>query len=411
MRAGWGWILFLTLVAGCGLHRPAPLTEPGAGDRTENDEARLIADADAFDHELQRSGLVVSDSPLAGYVSAVGARVVPSNLPADRAIRFAVLRSPDIQAFALPNGTVYVALGLLARIENEAQLAQLLAHEATHVIRRHSLARTRDLKAGATVAEIADIATLGVAGGLVRLPVGLGLLGFVRSQEEEADRLGLQAALAAGYDGRALVSLYDTIRKALPPVLANMDSIYATHPSLTERSRYLNEALPADGSGGSRVDAEQHERLLAEWQHEYVRLLVVAKQFETGLEWVEVLRRRLPDDHALDCDAGDAHLGIAEDPENAAIDHAVRAQTRVTEETVEEYRKKRTSEAEEARRFYESCARSGAAQSRAARGLGLAAHVLGDSQVAHRELVRYLEFEGGRAPDRRYIEFILSELK
>jgi len=81
---------------------------------------------------------VLHDPDLQAYIDAAGNRVLGDRpVPEKVTYRFLVLRDPMVNAFALPNGSVYITTGLLALLENEAQLAGVLGHEAAHIYERH----------------------------------------------------------------------------------------------------------------------------------------------------------------------------------------------------------------------------------------------------------------------------------
>lgn len=96
------------------------------------DERRLVRESDEYERQRRTEGLVLADPDLQDYITRVGSRLIPPGLPQRLQFHFGVLREPTINAFALPQGGVYLNIGLLVRLENEAQLAHVLAHEITH---------------------------------------------------------------------------------------------------------------------------------------------------------------------------------------------------------------------------------------------------------------------------------------
>ncbi|HYD50882.1 MAG TPA: M48 family metalloprotease, partial [Terriglobales bacterium] len=365
-----------------------PMTAPGAQLGESDDERHLLSLAAEVDDDIRRAGLLYDHPPLQQYLDKVGRSLLPPAV--DGQLRFLILRSPVINAMALPNGSVYVSLGLLARIENEAQLAQMLAHEASHVIFRHSLAHARGSKAGAVVAEVAEIATLGI-GAVMRLPIHMAVSGYSRSQEEEADRHGLQLARAAGYDATAAVSLYDTVRNSLPAALDDRSSIYASHPTLRRRSKYLRRELArAAPAAAGTVSAGELLARTESIQREYLRLLVRAQQFATAQESAAIIEARMPSEAWIPCLLGDAQIGTAQHPEAAAFEQAHREGKKVTDELVESFRSRRTEMLQTARQSYRRCADADPARAEAQRGIGLASHLLDDPAEAAPALRSYL---------------------
>lgn len=105
------------------------------------EERELIARANEMELDLAQRGLLFTEPPVHDYVAAVGARVAATVVSPPQPLRFQVLRDPIPNAFALPSGGIYITLGLLARLENEAQMALILGHEAAHITHHHALQR------------------------------------------------------------------------------------------------------------------------------------------------------------------------------------------------------------------------------------------------------------------------------
>ncbi len=114
--------------------------------RPEADERKLWSDSENEEEKLAKLGKTWDDPLLEEYLAAVAAKLVPEEAKqaGAPAVRIAVFRDPALNAFAMPNGKVYIHTGLLSRLENESQLAMILGHELTHVTNRHALKFNRD---------------------------------------------------------------------------------------------------------------------------------------------------------------------------------------------------------------------------------------------------------------------------
>jgi beta-barrel assembly-enhancing protease len=161
-----GLVLLVLLAGACATGVVAPIgSAPGrftpAGDeqalwtRAEKEEAALLDRVRFYD-----------DPQLEQYLARLGDRLLPEAVKAagGPVLRFRVVRDPTLNAFALPNGRIYLHTGLLSRLENEAQLATILGHEITHVVNRDALRFTRDARSrqvGYTV--LGAAASIGVA--------------------------------------------------------------------------------------------------------------------------------------------------------------------------------------------------------------------------------------------------------
>src|SRR5262249_23733266 len=154
--------------------------------------------ADLIDAKLEKGGLVYSDSGLTRYLTTIGMAVV-GDQPAPEHItwRFRALRDSVPNAFALPNGSIYVHSGLLALLENEDELASVLAHEATHVLARHGYLSYRSYRKKALASTVLGSVATGSGGvtgavaaviaGTTQTILASTISGYSRELEADAD--------------------------------------------------------------------------------------------------------------------------------------------------------------------------------------------------------------------------------
>src|SRR5262245_23430426 len=159
-------LLLVALLAGCASTNVPPMGYQGKPFHPESDERALWSQAVKEEDKLAKTGKIYEDPMLEEYLESVAVKVMPPVVQqaGGPPIRVSVFRDPTLNAFAMPNGHVYVHTGLLARVENEAQLATILGHELTHVTNRHALKFERDSQnkqIGLTALGIA--ASIGVA--------------------------------------------------------------------------------------------------------------------------------------------------------------------------------------------------------------------------------------------------------
>lgn len=194
---------------------------------------------------------LLRDAELVGYVAEVGRRVASHSPRRDVTYSFQLVDLPEPNAFALPDGHIYVSRGLLALLNDEAELANVLGHELAHVAGRHSAQRqTRGVGLGlvllpATVAGAALGVAIGAPGDLLGAAVNapLRLLGggmlaaYGRTQEREADRVGQAMAAEAGSDPRALSRFMATLEgyEKLHGGQPRRHGFFDSHPTTPER--------------------------------------------------------------------------------------------------------------------------------------------------------------------------------
>lgn len=174
------------------------------------------------EHEKVIAGMrVMPDSPLTAYVNEVGQRVAAASHRAGINYTFTVIDSPEVNAFALPGGYVYINRGLLLYLKSEDELAAVLAHEIGHITARHAIqqqARGRLGNAAATVGGVVAAVATGsmyIGSELMNLGsiwVAAGVSGFGRENELEADSLGAQYLHGAGYYPRAMIDVLSVLK-------------------------------------------------------------------------------------------------------------------------------------------------------------------------------------------------------
>lgn len=247
-RAGRGGLLRLALAPVFAIGLAACATPDG---RTASGEARNTPAA----------------STASVYVQGVLDRLA-SATDERRAWTIAILNVPDVNAFAFPDGRVFVTRGLLALLDNEAQLAAVVGHEMGHVTARHAerrrALRQRNLEAAVLVGRTTGDPRL------TREVVALGVLderAFSREQEFEADRIGITMIGRAGYDVDAAVTALSRLRDhtLLDARLASRSpdradpaaSMLSTHPRTADRVRAARDLVVGVKSGGE-VNRDRH---------------------------------------------------------------------------------------------------------------------------------------------------------
>src|SRR5439155_4212193 len=175
---------------------------------------KQIAMGKQYSQQIESTVKLVQDPVVTEYVNRLGQNLVRNS---DSQVPFTikVVDSDDINAFALPGGFFYVNSGLILAADEEAELAGVMSHEIAHVAARHwAHAMTKG-----QLLNIASIPLIFVGGGIgyaVRSAAGIGLpvtfLTFQRSQEAEADYLGVQYMYKTGYDPQAFISFFEKLK-------------------------------------------------------------------------------------------------------------------------------------------------------------------------------------------------------
>ncbi|MEO1075666.1 MAG: M48 family metalloprotease [Bacteroidota bacterium] len=219
----------------------------------------------------------VYDNPdLSAYVTRIGEEVLRQSAlrqaPAPPEVQntpftFRVLDSPVVNAFALPGGFIYVTRGLLAHLDNEAQLAMVLGHEVGHVAGRHASRRAATqqrnmlgLLAGAAAAEVlfgrgAQVLDVGGTG------VQLLQLSYGRDDERESDQAGVAYAERAGWDGAEGAHFFTSLKRLQEQAGASIPNFLSTHPDPGEREVTIRQ-LAAQYPTGTKINQAEFFRMI-----------------------------------------------------------------------------------------------------------------------------------------------------
>jgi hypothetical protein len=204
--------------------------------------------------EVYKQVPVLPDSdPITRYVRQLGARLVAvapltPGLTQQWPFRFHVVASEEINAFALPGGTMFVNLGAIQAAETESQLVGVIGHEMSHVILRHStcnISKHHKRSIWYGLAQIGAAVALGGYGGAaasegIGAYANLDFLRMSRDDEKQADLLGVRIAHDAGFDPRGLPQFFEIIQAKYGSGSAQFLS---DHPSPGNRTDYINREI------------------------------------------------------------------------------------------------------------------------------------------------------------------------
>ncbi|MGB8261639.1 MAG: M48 family metallopeptidase [Terracidiphilus sp.] len=197
----------------------------------------------------QRMPVLPDSSPVAQYVQALGEKLA-AHAPGYRwPYNFHVVNVDDINAFALPGGSIFVNLGTIQAADTEAQLAGVVAHEISHVAIEHSVCNLEKQQRVGIMAGIGQLAsgvmlgdsavgTLAEKG--IGLTAGLGFLRMSRGAEKQADLEGVGILYDAGYDPRAMPQFFETVEAKYGKGGAQLMS---DHPNPGNRTEYINREI------------------------------------------------------------------------------------------------------------------------------------------------------------------------
>ncbi|HEX7054448.1 MAG TPA: M48 family metalloprotease [Burkholderiales bacterium] len=227
-----------------------------------------IAIGDDVAARLLGAASLADDARLQRYVNNVGRWLAAQTERPDLPWRFGVLEAPQINAFAVPGGTVFITRGLLERMASEADLAGVLAHEIVHVVRKHHLKAIQKGALASLGGQAASAAFKDMNAEARQKLVSFGTemysRGLDKGDELEADRLGVVIAARGGYDPYGLPAVLQTLQ-AVNPTDSAVALMFKTHPAPGERLAALAPGMQALDAYADQP--QLRERFLAEAKH------------------------------------------------------------------------------------------------------------------------------------------------
>ncbi|MBI1804239.1 MAG: M48 family metalloprotease [Ignavibacteriae bacterium] len=245
--------LILTVLTGCAVN-------PVTGERqfsliSEDQEIQMGKEAD---EQIVASLGLYPDQDLQRYVSDLGMKLAASSERPNLPWTFRVVDDPVVNAFAIPGGHVYITRGILAHLENEAELAGVMGHEVGHVTAKHSVSQMSKQQ----------LAQLGLGVGMILKPelqqygqlasAGLGVLflKFGRDAENQADALGVRYSNRLGYDPHQLISVMTTLDRVTQAAGGRGTPEWlSTHPDPGNRKENIKAQIDTlrPGTVGNKV--------------------------------------------------------------------------------------------------------------------------------------------------------------
>jgi len=225
------------LVAGCATARALP----GIQTLSPSEEEQLIwRRAQEEQDTINNSGVVYQDAEIEYYLHQIAEKLQTNSISPELSFQVRVIKDTNLNAFAYPNGVIYINIGILARMDNEAQLAALLAHEMVHCTHRHSLRALRSIKdrTQAIIPPDREISQLLHKTGSIA-----SISGLTRELEIEADRVGLDLAVKANYDPREVLKLFELLKQEIEIEGIEEPYFFGSHPNVQQRIENINNWL------------------------------------------------------------------------------------------------------------------------------------------------------------------------
>ena len=200
-------LLLIFFLVGCAVN---PVT--GKQDFVMITEEQEIQMGREYNSQILKMNPVYEDQELQEYVQSIGESLAIKSHRPNLIYRFTVLDSPDINAFALPGGYIYINRGLMSYFSSEEELAAVLGHEIGHVTARHSVRQYSQSQLMGILSAAIEVNAGRTAGNIANLASGALLSGYGREMELEADDLGAQYIYQDGYSPQGMYDVLSVLK-------------------------------------------------------------------------------------------------------------------------------------------------------------------------------------------------------
>src|SRR6185436_929108 len=239
---------------------------------TGHNELMLVSESQEIQMGQQYDSQVVAtiglypDPALQSYIQTLGKRLAATSERPNLPWTFRVVDDPAVNAFAVPGGFVYVTRGILAHMNNEAQLATVVGHEIGHVTARHTAAEMSKEQVATLGLVVGSIANKQVAqyAGVAQQALSVLFLKFSRDNENQAYELGVRYSSRDNFDSREMVN----VMKVLDPLSATeggrLPEWLSTHPNPGNRVEHISSLISKQQTDftGATINREGYERKL-----------------------------------------------------------------------------------------------------------------------------------------------------
>ncbi len=368
--------LMAILLAACQTGDVRVLRKAGDASDLREDEQRIWYAAGQLADALRKQGQIYQDAELRDYVQRITDRLYPEFAGV---LKVRVLKSGDMNAFSLPNGGIYLNLGLIARMRNEAQLATVIAHEVSHFKFQHGLRKRHAADSFIVAGWVVSLASgIPLSGELMALGA---VSGYSQDAEREADREGFKRLVTSGYDISQAPVVFEIMRAEAKALKVKRPWLYVSHPALGERVETLRKLVAEQGDLPKGVrDTERFEQLIPPLRMRLLRRLLIARHYKPVIYLLEDEASRAGFPSEAGCLLADAYLQRNEKGDDERALAAYRRVARAVPEFAPTYR-----------------------------GLGLLMMHRDQPEQAIIHLRHYLALAPD-APDRAYIERYLNKL-
>jgi predicted Zn-dependent protease len=248
------WALLAPTLLGFTLSTCATNPVTGKKELSFVSESQEISMGREYAGQVSQEIGVYPDSGVQRYVSSLGRELAAGTERPKLPWTFTVMDDPQVNAFALPGGYIFITRGIMTHMNSEAELATVVGHEIGHVTARHSVQQMTRQQLAQIGLVAGAIASDKIAQNMGAISQGLGVLflKYGRDDETQADGLGFRYALNDGYDVRRMVDMFEILQRVSATAGQRIPEWQSTHPDPGNRieatqARLKRVTVPLDG--------------------------------------------------------------------------------------------------------------------------------------------------------------------
>lgn len=370
------------------------------------EEQTLIARSNKLHNDLVKQGLIVRNKAANDYIAHMATKIEP-DFDAHIDISYFILRDSSLNAFALPNGNIYLNAGLINQLASEDELALVMAHEMAHVVERHGLIKLLDRKQTVVSSHVVDLIFMGT--GLIYFAAISDLASFSRQMEEEADSLAIEYLAESDYDLNKGINAIEKL--VLEKHGKELGSIWSSHPDISARAKAGRDKISAMNwqateHVSSHPDYEAFRSSLTEL---VIKTRLRNKQFELAEDLAKRELETSPDNALLYYYLGEANRLKSSETRAYAKEYAWLYDEDFDDDLVEKLSEGNSGYIASSKQYFKKATELNNTLSLPYKGLGLLALYQQDVNQAKSYLQQYLSYDGIK--DRRYINSLIDNLK
>ncbi len=228
-----------------------------------------IAIGEEVIQQIEKENKILNNPVLTAYVNKVGQKLADVCFRKDIEYHFKIIDSEMINAFALPGGFIYIYGGALAAMDNEAQLAAVLAHEIGHVAARHAVKQLQKAQIYGALSSILLKDEKKTIAELSNIAANLVFLGYSREAEFEADELGIHFTTQAGYDPRGMLEFFEKLKQKEKREPGKLELLMRTHPYTSDRISKVESRITVIEKQGLIRNEAEFKRMITPLEGKY----------------------------------------------------------------------------------------------------------------------------------------------